>query len=149
MLRQFHIDKALNTIVEGIEAEFIRQYWANHGKRVQVTENEAQWYEGKKRHDFKDTLGHVWEGKNDEMAWHTPNVYIERTVDDSAADMFIRIVEGRAWVTTTEAIKGLLAQYSEITNGGDGKRAMGTLVPKQAFYKVSGRGYCYGSIFRY
>lgn len=137
MLQQFHVDKAVNAVVEAIQAEYIREYWRNKGYRVQVTENEDQWYAGKKRHDFRDTLGHVWEGKNDVVAWNTGNVYIERTVDDSAADMFIRIIEGRAFVTTREAINALLAQYSDITEAGDGHRAIGTLVPKQAFYEAS------------
>ena len=137
MINQFYIDKALNAVVEAIQAEYIREYWAQKGYRVHVTENEDQWYQGKKSHDFKDSLGHLWEGKNDQYAWHSGNVYIERTVDDSAADMFIRIVEGRGWVTTREDLQTLLTQYSEITQGGDSKRAIGTLVPKEAFYEAS------------
>jgi hypothetical protein len=137
MLQHFHIDKSVNVIVEAIAAEYVREYWRTKGYRVHVTENEAQWYEGKKRHDLKDTLGHTWEIKNDVIAWNTPNVYIERTVDDSAADMFIRIVEGRGWVTTREAINALLGRYTGITEAGDGHRAVGTLVPKVAFYEAS------------
>ena len=69
MLQRLHIDKATNVLVEAIEAEFIRQYWANQGKQVHVTEDDSRWYERKKTHDFVDTLGHVWEGKNDERSF--------------------------------------------------------------------------------
>lgn len=137
MISYFQVSKMMNCWPEAIGAEFIRLYYYRKGFKYEVYENSYEDLPGKRGYDRRVTNGDLWEIKVDSTATRTENVYIERTVDDSKSNMFLRCVDGMWWATTKEAIQQLLQDFTEVTPGGDNKRAMGTLVPKNIFYSVS------------
>jgi hypothetical protein len=128
-IQQFFIDKATNVIVEAIAEDKIRQFWANQGRRVSVYENPAQDLAGRQAYDRKDSLGYLWEIKNDIRCWHTGNVFIEESVHRSQAHFYLIFAQGQCYIFNRKDLCELVERINSTRHGGDDMRAIGTVVP--------------------
>lgn len=128
-MQQFHIDKAVNVIVESLGEDVIKAFWAGQGKRVQVYENRRRDLEDQREYDRRDSLGYLWEIKNDRLCWQTGNVFVEETVFTSQAHFYLIFAQGRAYILERLALCELVKSCNGSVRGGDDDRAVGTLVP--------------------
>lgn len=138
-MQSFHLDKAINVIVEGLAESFIRQYWLVRGKKVNVYENTSDQLPGQRGFDRYDSFGCYWEVKNDAGAWRTKNVFIERNAyEKSKATHYLYFVHGSAYALTREQLASLIAEFEHTElSGGDGGRSIGILVPQERFREVA------------
>ena len=138
MLQPFHVDKAINTLVEGLAEDFIKEYYLQTQRlRVEVYENSFEYLEGKRGFDKRVSTGDLWEVKNDVKAWHTPNVFVERTAfAHSKSSHYLYFVHGWVVAMRREQIASLIAEFEATErHAGDGFRAIGVLVPASRFFE--------------
>lgn len=128
-MQQFHIDKAVNVIVEALGEDVIKAFWADQGKRVNVYENRAKFLDDQRAYDRRDSLGYLWEIKNDVMCWHTGNVFVEESVHRSDAHFYLIFAQGLPYILERLALCELVNSIDKTIHGGDDMKAVGTTVP--------------------
>lgn len=129
VLQQFHIDKAVNVIVEALAEQVIQDFWARQGKRVQVYENRSKFLNDQREYDRRDSLGNLWEIKNDVMCWRTGNIFVEESVFRSEANYYLIFAQGQAHIIERHVLCALAESIQSSVRGGNDMKAVGTLVP--------------------
>ena len=84
-------------VVEALAEDVIREFWARQGARTSLRKPKRD-PEDQREYYRRNSLGYLWEVKNDRACWQTGNVFVEETVFTSQAHFYLIFAQGLPYI---------------------------------------------------
>jgi len=89
-----------------------------------VYEHRRRDLEDQREYYRRNSLGYLWEIKNDRACWQTGNVFVEETVFTSQAHFYLIFAQGLPYILECRALCELVESINGSVRGGDDNRAV-------------------------